>query len=209
MLVTEHVTLESVTAKLAQRRATMAGIEREIETATQEGAGIKTMRERFLVPASTGDNTATAHVEELEQKQLVVGRKIEGLRIRLQTAEREVQEAQAEWIALNAEARAADHARRFAEMRARLKKLAWNYQAQIRAMYRTSFELAEVHRTDVVLGNWTDHEKAILSTELREAAALPSFWNEKWKKAILPFLPPATIGPTAAPDELRHLEVLK
>jgi len=210
MQVAEQVgTLEEVTAKLAERRSKVAGLQREFEAAVQEQASLKTLRESFLVVASIGDKAAIAHIEELERRQVVTGRTIEGLQIRLQTAESELHEVELEHAGLAQAAATEERRKVFEEKRAKAKKLGWNHQALVRLTKRNSFEIAEFYRLEVEYGGCTDAEKAILTSDLREAAELPNDWNEKAQRAPAPFLPLVTIQPVAAPDELKHLEILR
>jgi len=211
MQVAEQLgTLEEVTAKLAERRATVAGLQREIEEATQQAAGIKTMRERFLVPASAGDKAATAHVEELEKQQLVIGRKVEGLQIRLQTAEGDVQTIEAEWRELAIAAATAERARKAEELRCEAQRLMHNQIAHWRAGCRVAHELRILLASvEEDLGLTTQQK-----IEIQQAAGLlfdsQSAYNERWTTSgrsaggwrhI--------ISPQCPPDALRHLEELE
>jgi uncharacterized coiled-coil protein SlyX len=218
MQVAEQVgTLEEVTAKLAERRATVAGLQREVEAATQEAAGLKNLREKFLVPASAGDAAATRHAQEIEGQQQVIGRKIEGLQIRLQTAERELHEIEVEHAALAQAAAAQERRKAFEETRDKVKKSGWNWQATIRAAHRLTYDVAVGYLHDVENAGWSDSEKATLADDFQEAAKLPNKANEehigagaKFAVGMFPaFLRSTTIQPWQPPDELRHLEILR
>jgi len=203
-------TLEEVTAKLAERRATVAGLQREIEAATQEAAGLKNLREKFLVPASAGDAAATRHVQEIEGQQQVVGRQIEGLQLRLQTAEGEVQTVEAEWRELAIAAATAERARRAEELRCEAQRLMHNQIAHWRAGCRVAHELRILLASvEEDLGLTTQQK-----IEIQQAAGLlfdsQSAYNERWTTSgrsaggwrhI--------ISPQCPPDALRHLEELE
>lgn len=196
-------TLEEVTAKLAERRSTVAGLQREIEAATQEGAGIKTMRERFLVPASAGDKAATAHVEELERQQLVIGRKVEGLRLRLQTAEHELHEVEVEHAGLAQKAAAEERARQDEQLIAEVEKDLWNFNASFRALCRRKFNLDErVRQLD-------ERQKLLVLPMVLEGLRPPVTWNEKWDPSTYKLGTPLTVLDACAPDKLKHLEILR
>jgi uncharacterized coiled-coil protein SlyX len=211
MQVAEQVgTLEEVTAKLAERRATVAGLQREVEAATQEAAGLKNLREKFLVAASTGDTATSRHVEEIESKQLVIGRKVEGLRLRLQIVEAEVQAVEAEWRELATAAATAERARRADELRCEAQRLMHNQIAHWRAGCRVAHELRIfLASVEDDLGLTTQQK-----IEIQQAAGLlfdaQNAYNERWTTSgrsaggwrhI--------ISPQCPPDALRHLEELK
>ena len=202
-LETKTATFEEVTAKLAERRSKVAGLQREIEAATQEAAGLKNLREKFLVPASAGDAAATRHVQEIEGQQQVVGRKVEGLQIRLQTAERELHEVELEHAALAQAAAAEERARQDEQLIAEVEKDLWNINASFRALCRRKFNLDErVRQLD-------ERQKLLVLPMVLEGLRPPVTWNEKWDPSTYKLGTPLTVLDACAPDELKHLEILR
>jgi uncharacterized coiled-coil protein SlyX len=210
MQVAEQVgTLEEVTAKLAERRATVAGLQREVEAATQEAAGLKNLREKFLVPASAGDAAATRHAQEIEGQQQVIGRKIEGLQIRLQTAEREVREAETEWRQLAQQAAAERLTKLTEELKTEAERLARNSEALWRQACRASYNEAIFHANLEHSGLAQNQKSQVrqVALDVHEPAG-GAIFNENWQRAVA-FVPAKTIHAMRPPDELQHLEVLK
>jgi hypothetical protein len=56
-------------------------LERELEQAAQEAASLKSLREKFLLLAETGDRAAMNHVRELEKREEEARRRIRELHI--------------------------------------------------------------------------------------------------------------------------------
>ncbi len=56
-------------------------LEKELETAAQEAAALKNLREKFLLLAENGDRAALEHVRELEQREAAARRRIKELHI--------------------------------------------------------------------------------------------------------------------------------
>jgi hypothetical protein len=201
MQVAEQVgTLEEVTAKLAERRATVAGLQREIEEATQEAAGLKNLREKFLV---MDGEAATRHVQEIEGQQQTVGRKLEGLRLRLLPWERALHETEVDHAALAQKAAAAERARQDEQLIAEVEKDLWNINASFRALCRRKFNLDErVRQLD-------ERQKLLVLPMVLEGLRPPVTWNEHWEPSSYKLGTPLTVLDACAPDELRHLEELK
>lgn len=57
-------------------------LERELEQAAQEAASLKSLREKFLLLAETGDRAAMQHVRELERRETAARERIRELHIR-------------------------------------------------------------------------------------------------------------------------------
>src|SRR5271169_4411431 len=73
--ITPAAMLDEAAARLRVKRNALDTLTRELETATHEAESLRLLREKFLIPASAGDQAALAHVQELEQRQIAVGRK--------------------------------------------------------------------------------------------------------------------------------------
>ena len=139
-------TLERVTATLGELRSKHAGLLHELQGATQEVASLRTLREKFLVMASTGDGAAARHVLELEQKLLEAGRTVEGLQLRLDALAGPIQAAEVEWRELAQQAATAECARKTEELTQEAERLAHNKIALWRAACRASFDESAFQR---------------------------------------------------------------
>jgi hypothetical protein len=206
---TAALALEQVAATLRDKRAALEALQRELETATQEAESLKALREKFLVPASAGDKAAIAHVEEIEQKQLVVSRKIEGLQLRLQTADREFHEVEAEHIRLSREAAEARAAVRAKEIHDEAMRLAHNVQALYRQACRAEYDLSEYLRANVEFGaELSERQKSAIVTAVRERLVVIVV-NEAWTQSHCNFGQANLMLRNACPpDSLKHLEKL-
>jgi hypothetical protein len=54
-------------------------LEKELQAAAQEAASLKSLREKFLLLAETGDRAAMQHVRELEHREAVTRERIKQL----------------------------------------------------------------------------------------------------------------------------------
>ncbi len=200
-------TLERVTATLAELRSKHAGLLHELQGATQEVASLKTLREKFLVMASTGDGAAARHVLELEQKQLEAGRTVEGLQLRLDALAVPIQASEAEWTELAQQAATAERARKTEELAQEAERLAHNKIALWRAACRASFDESAFHAQVQATSGLSQQQRA----QIRSAGlnvfdlSKASIYNEAWERGVT-FTGTLTILPLRPPEELRYLE---
>jgi len=202
--------LNDAAARLRDKRGVLDSLTRELETATHEAESLRLLREKFLVPASAGDKAATEHVKELEQRQIEVGRKMEGLALRVQTADREFHEAEKEHVAISRQIGEAQAAVRAKEIEAESSRLAHNAMALFRQACRASFDLSEFLRVNVETGaELSEQQKSAIVTAVRESLNV-NFWNEKWTESRCGYgRANLMLRNAAAPGSLKHLEVLK
>lgn len=208
--VTPTAALAEAAAKLTEKRKELDTLTRELEAATQEGESLKSLRDKFLVPASAGDKAAAAHVEEIEQKQLAVGRKVEGLRLRHQTADREFHEVEQEHVRISREIGEARAAARAKEIFDEALRRAHNVQALFRQACRAEYDLSEYLRTNVEFGpELNERQKSGIVTAVREKLTV-TVVNEHWTQSHCHYAQTnLTLKNACAPDSLKHLEVLK
>jgi len=208
--ITPAAMLDEAAARLRVKRNALDTLTRELETATHEAESLRLLREKFLVPASAGDKAATEHVKELEQQQIVVGRKVEGLRLRHQTADREFHEVEREHVTISrqiGEARAAVRAREISDEALRL---AHNVQALYRQACRAEHDLSQYLRANVEFGaELSEPQKSTIVTAVREKLAVIVV-NEGWTQSHCNYgAANLALRNACAPDALKHLEVLK
>jgi chromosome segregation ATPase len=207
---TPMAALEEVAARLADRQTKFSALQRELEAASQEAASLKALREKFLIPASAGDKAAKAHVEELERRQQVVSRQIEGLQLRLQSAEREFREVETEHIRISREIGEARAAARAKEIAAEAMRLVHNVMALFRSTCRAMYDLCEYLKTNVESGREIDEtQKSHIITAVRQTLRV-NFWNETWQHSTCQLGLASLVTKNACPPaNLRHLEKLQ
>jgi len=204
------VMLEEAATKLRDKQSVFDALQKELRAATQEEESLKTLREKFLIPASAGDQAATAHVEEIEEKQLANGRIIEGLRLRAQAAELELNAAQREHIRISREIGEARAAARAKEISAEALRLAHNVQALYRLACRAEYDLSEYLRAHVEFGaELSERQRADVITAAREKLVVTAI-NEGWTESRCTYGRTNLVLRNACPPaNLKHLEVLK
>jgi hypothetical protein len=203
-------TLEEAAARLRVKRNALDTLTRELETATHEAESLRLLREKFLIPASAGDQAALAHVQELEQRQIAVGRKIEGFTIRVQAADREFHEVEQEHVTISRQIGEARAVARAKEIFDEAMRQAHNVQALFRQTCRAEYDLCEYLRTNVEFGaELSEPQKSTIVTAVREKLAVIVV-NEGWTQSHCNYgAANLVLRNACAPDSLKHLEVLK
>jgi len=202
--------LEEAATKLRDKQSAFDALQKDLRAATQEEESLKTLREKFLIPASAGDQAATAHVEEIEGKKLANGRLIEGLRLRAQAAELELNAAQQEHIRISREIGEARAAARAKDISTEAMRLAHNVQALYRQGCRAEYDLSEYLRANVEFGaELSDRERSEIVTAVREKLVVTVI-NEGWTESRCNYGRANLMLRNACPPaSLKHLEVLK
>jgi asparagine synthetase B (glutamine-hydrolysing) len=150
-------------------------------------------------------------VEELEQTQLSTARRIEGLQLRLQTANREFREVETEHIRLAGEIAQEEMRKRLERIDAETLRQAHNILAHWRAACRASYELCEHVGTNVEANpEMTERQKTDRIVKARELLRGPNLSIESWEQNRRPALRMnLPIRSMRAAESLRHLEELQ